>query len=48
MHNIPLAKPDITNQEKKAVMEVLNTSSLSLGKKYIEFQNILAKFAIAH
>src|SRR3990167_4274752 len=45
MHNIPLAKPDITNLEKRAVLEVLNTASLSLGKKYIEFQNEIAKFA---
>lgn len=45
MHKIPLAKPDITQKEKKAVLEVLNTSSLSLGKKYIEFQDALAKFA---
>lgn len=45
MHKISLAKPDITAKEKKAVLEVLNTSSLSLGKKYIEFQNALAKFA---
>lgn len=44
MHKINLAKPDITNKEKKAVLEVLKTSSLSLGKKYIEFQNALAKF----
>jgi len=45
MHNIPLSKPDITEQEKKAVLEVLNTSRLSLGKKYIEFQKIMADFA---
>jgi len=44
MLKIPLAKPDITNKEKKAVLEVLNTSSLSLGKKYIDFQNLLADF----
>lgn len=42
---IPLSKPDITDREKKAVQEVLRTSSLSLGKKYVEFQNIAAKFA---
>src|SRR3990167_8350255 len=42
---IPLSKPDITDLEKNAVQEVLNTSSLSLGKKYIEFQEKIAEFA---
>ena len=37
---IPLSKPDITNSEKKAVAEVLETSSLSLGEKYKEFEKI--------
>ena len=45
MYKIPLAKPDITDSEKNAVMEVLNTSDLSLGKKYLEFQKIMADFA---
>src|SRR5579864_1156274 len=45
MHKIPLAKPDITSKEKKAVLGVLNTPSLSLGEHYIEFQKMLAKFA---
>src|SRR3989344_5701584 len=44
MYKIPLSKPDITEKEKKAVLDVLNTSSLSLGKKYIEFQNQIADF----
>jgi len=43
--NIPLSKPDITEKEKKAVLEVLNTSNLSLGKKYLEFEKIMAKYA---
>ena len=42
---IPLSKPDITNKEIKAVLEVLKTSSLSLGKKYLEFEKIMAKLA---
>ena len=41
---IPLSKPDITQSEKKAVLEVLNTSHLSLGKKHIEFQDKVADF----
>lgn len=42
---IPLSKPDITDLERKAVLDVLKTPQLSLGKNYIEFQNALAKFA---
>lgn len=42
---IPLAQPDITEAEKKAVLGVLETSSLSLGKKYIEFQDLMARYA---
>ena len=42
---VPLSKPDITNLEKKAVLAVLKTSYLSLGKKNIEFQDKIAKFA---
>jgi perosamine synthetase len=45
MYKISLAKPDITEKEQKAVLEVLKTSSLSLGKKYLEFEKIMAKFA---
>src|SRR3989344_81905 len=44
MHNIQLSKPDITKKEIKAVSDVLKTSTLSLGKKYIEFQNTMADF----
>src|SRR3989344_2031 len=44
-YKIPLSKPDITNSEKKAVAEVLETSSLSLGEKYKEFEKIMADFA---
>lgn len=43
-YKIPLSKPDITDLERKAVLDVLKTSTLSLGKKYIEFQDIIAKF----
>ncbi|MEK7658884.1 MAG: DegT/DnrJ/EryC1/StrS family aminotransferase [Patescibacteria group bacterium] len=42
---IPLSKPDITDKEKKAVLGVLKTSCLSLGKKYKEFEKIMAEFA---
>ncbi|MEK7080576.1 MAG: DegT/DnrJ/EryC1/StrS family aminotransferase [Patescibacteria group bacterium] len=42
---IPLSKPDITDLEKKAVAEVLETSFLSLGEKYKKFEKIMAEFA---
>ena len=41
---IPLARPDITNLERKAVLEVLKTSYLSLGPKLKEFEEKIAKF----
>jgi len=42
---IPLSKPDITEKEKKAVLDVLETPQLSLGPKYLEFQKTAEKFA---
>ena len=45
MKIIPLARPDITNLERKAVLEVLKTSNLSLGPKLEEFEKKIAKFA---
>jgi len=41
---IPLAKPDITDLERKAVLEVLKTPNLSLGPKLKEFEKKIAKF----
>lgn len=45
MFKIPLSKPDITDSEKKAVVEVLETSCLCLGEKYKEFEKIMAEYA---
>jgi len=42
---IPLSNPDITDLEKKAVQEVLNTPNLSLGPKIPEFEKAAADFA---
>lgn len=47
MYKIPLARPDITNLEKKAVLEVLKTPWLSLGPKLKEFEEKIAKFVKA-
>jgi len=49
---IPLSQPDITDLERKAVMEVLKTPYLSLGTKVKEFekkiaQSIGVKYAVA-
>jgi len=43
-YRIPLSKPDITKKEKKAVLEVLKTSYLSLGPKLREFEEKIAKY----
>jgi len=44
-YKIPLSRPDITELEKNAVQQVLDSFELSLGKKYLEFEKIMAKFA---
>jgi perosamine synthetase len=42
---IPLARPDITEQDIKAVLEVLHTPFLSLGPKLQEFECKIAEYA---
>lgn len=42
---IPLARPDITDLERRYVMEVLETPHLSLGPKLVEFEKRLAAYA---
>ena len=49
---IPLAKPEITESDREAVMEVLRTSDLSSGPKVQEFEQAIcdytgSKYAIA-
>ena len=41
---IPLARPDITNLERRAVWEVLKTPYLALGPKMEEFEDRIAKY----
>jgi perosamine synthetase len=41
---IPLSSPDITDQEINAVVEVLKTTTLSLGPKIKEFEENIAKY----
>lgn len=42
---IPLSNPDITDHERNAVLEVLNTPNLSLGPRLPEFEEKFAAFA---
>ncbi|EHQ91833.1 DegT/DnrJ/EryC1/StrS family aminotransferase [Desulfosporosinus youngiae] len=42
---IPLARPDITEKEKQAVLEVLDSNILSLGPKLNEFEKKMADYA---
>ena len=37
---VSLSNPDITSLEKRLVMQVLNSHSLSLGPKLTEFENM--------
>lgn len=51
-HRIPLAKPEILPQDRDAVLQVLNTSQLSMGAKPAEFEEALcaytrSKFTVA-
>ncbi|SHI24200.1 DegT/DnrJ/EryC1/StrS family aminotransferase [Desulfosporosinus lacus] len=42
---IPLARPDITEKEKQAVLAVLDSNLLSLGPKLNEFEEKMAAYA---
>lgn len=41
---IPLSLPEINNNDRQAVLNVLKTPQLSLGPKLIEFEKIFAKY----
>jgi perosamine synthetase len=43
--NIPLARPDISDLERRYMLEVLATPDLSLGPKLAEFEKRLADYA---
>src|SRR6476469_5002742 len=42
---IPLSRPDITQREIDAVVDVLHTDTLSIGPKAVEFEMACAKLA---
>jgi len=44
MNEIPLARPDVTQREIDAVVEVLRTPQLSLGPKVTEFERRFAEY----
>jgi len=41
---IPLAKPEITDEDREAVLEVLRSSSLSMGPKLDEFEKAIGAY----
>lgn len=41
---VPLASPDLTDVERQAVMEVLNTPNLSMGPHYQAFEAAIAEY----
>lgn len=41
---IPLARPDITDADREAVLQVLRTSDLSFGPKLTEFEKAVASY----
>ena len=43
MKKYPIAKPYITDSDRRAVLSVLKTDHLSLGPKYTEFESAFAK-----
>src|SRR5712671_3689303 len=43
MAPIPLASPDITQKEIDAVVEVMQTPTLSIGPKVVEFEKLCAR-----
>ena len=43
--SIPLSNPDITDRERSAVLEVLQSTNLSLGPKVVEFEKKIAAYA---
>jgi len=39
---IPMSSPDLTDADRQAVIEVINTPNLSLGPKVVEFEKVFA------
>jgi perosamine synthetase len=43
--SIPLSSPDLTDTDRQAVLEVLNTPSLSMGPRILEFEQAFCDFS---
>lgn len=41
---IPMSSPDLTDADRQAVIEVINTPNLSLGPKVVEFEQAFCKY----
>jgi perosamine synthetase len=41
---IPMSSPDLTDADRQAVMEVINTPNLSLGPKVVEFEKVFSEY----
>lgn len=41
---IPMSSPDLNDDDRRAVLEVMNTPILSLGPKVVEFEKIVADY----
>ncbi len=41
---IPMSFPDLTEADRQAVMEVINTPNLSLGPKVVEFERVFCEY----
>ncbi|MGH4123929.1 MAG: DegT/DnrJ/EryC1/StrS family aminotransferase [Clostridium sp.] len=48
MKNIPFSPPDITEEEKRLVMEVLDSGWITTGPKTMEFEDKIAKYCDAN
>jgi dTDP-4-amino-4,6-dideoxygalactose transaminase len=44
LQKIPMSSPDLTDADRQAVMEVINTPNLSLGPKVIEFERAFCEY----
>ncbi len=41
---IPMSSPDLTDADRQAVIEVINTPNLSLGPKVVEFEQVFCEY----
>jgi len=44
IQKIPMSSPDLTDADRQAVIEVINTPNLSLGPKVVEFEKVFCEY----